>query len=118
MLDQRLVRLLSSLIEKEGEYALARLELGMRAPEVRLPPVLPRLADASETTLRTQWGEFEARLEEIAGFVKRNAADRRNPLRSDPAFRWLRSTYRELDQYARALRWVLTVTERSTDEPE
>jgi hypothetical protein len=29
--------------------------------------------------------------------------------RSDPAFRWLRRTVRELDQYARALRWVLTV---------
>jgi hypothetical protein len=29
--------------------------------------------------------------------------------RSDAAFRRLRRTVRQLDQYARALRWVLTV---------
>jgi hypothetical protein len=32
----------------------------------------------------------------------------------DATFRWLARTAKELDQYGRALRWVLTVTERDS----
>jgi len=32
--------------------------------------------------------------------------------RDDATFAWLSRIIRELDQYGRALRWVLTVTER------
>lgn len=117
-LDQRLVRLLSSVIERAGDYALARLELGIRLPKLELPPVLPRLADASEATLRGDWARLQTGLEEIGAFVNRIDGDRGTTARTDPAFLWLRRTYRELDQYARALQWVLTVTERTSDEPE
>jgi len=44
-----------------------------------------------------------------AGCVKQVEAASGTELRADPAFRRLRRSVRELDQYARALRWVLTV---------
>ena len=37
-------------------------------------------------------------------------------LRSAPAFRSLNRTVRELDQYARALRWVMTITQLEPGE--
>jgi hypothetical protein len=117
-LDQRVVRLLASVIERGGDYALARLELAMRVPEIPLPPTLPRLDDASEASLRRQWTAVERRLEEIGDFVQRIEGERRSAVRDDPAFRWIARTFRELDQYARALRWVLTVTERTSDESQ
>ena len=115
-LDQRLVRLLSSVIDRTGDYTLARLELGTRAPRCVLPPPLPRLPDASEEALRARWPEIEASLEGVAAFVRRTERD--DAERADPSFERLRRIFRELDQYARALRWVLTVTERTDDEPE
>jgi hypothetical protein len=117
-LEQQLVRLTSSLIECGADYALARLELGTRLPALDLPPPLPPLSDASETSLRAGWDELESRLDAIRRSVKRIDADRRTTDRQDPAFLWVRRVYRELDQYTRALRWVLTVTERIADESE
>lgn len=117
-MNQRLVRILASVIGTTGDYALARLELGVKYPSLALPPVLPRLADASEESLRRQWPDLEARLEAAMRWLKQTDAGGRSSLRSDPALAWMRRTIRELDQYARALRWVLTVTERNLDEPE
>jgi hypothetical protein len=71
--------------------------------------VLDRLPDASETALRERWDQTEAQLAEIAAYVKQVESSSGTEQRADPAFRWLRRTVRELDQYARALRWVLTV---------
>ena len=112
--DQKLVRALSSFITRSGDYALARLEFAMRNPEHAVPPLLERLPDASERTLRERWERLEDQLDSIMAFIRRedDAEGRRAP--DDATFRWLVRTARELDQYGRALRWVLTVTERDT----
>ena len=108
-MNPRLVNLLASFIRATGEYALARLEFSMRFEARPSPPVLDRLPDASELTLRERWDAVEAQLAGVVGYVKQVESACGTDERSDPAFRWLRRTVRELDQYARALRWVLTV---------
>ncbi len=108
-MNPRLVNLLASFIRGSSDYALARLEFSMRFAERPAPPVLDRLPDASEATLRERWDGIEAQLAAILAFVKQVESASGAQERTDPAFRWLRRTVRELDQYARALRWVLTV---------
>jgi hypothetical protein len=107
--NPRLVNLLASFIRGSSDYALARLEFSMRFDGRPAPPLLDRLPDASEATLRERWDGIEAQLGAILAFVKQVEAASGTQERTDPAFRWLRRTVRELDQYARALRWVLTV---------
>jgi hypothetical protein len=75
------------------------------------PPVLERLPDASERTLREHWDHIENQLHASVDFVTRIDADTRSERRASAAFRSLKRAVRELDQYARALRWVMTVTE-------
>ena len=111
-MDQRIVRALSSFITRGGEYALARLEFAMQHPLDPAPPLLDRLPDASERTLRERWETLERQLESIRTYVRTFRGVGHAAERSDPAFRRLARIARELDQYARALRWVLTVTER------
>ncbi len=108
-MNPRLVNLLASFIRGSGDYALARLEFSMRFGGRPAPPLLDRLPDASEATLRDRWDGIEGQLGAIVAFVRQIEASACAEERSDPAFRWLRRTVRELDQYARALRWVLTV---------
>jgi hypothetical protein len=48
--------------------------------------------------------------------VKRIDANGRSTRRTAASFRSLKRTVRELDQYARALRWVMTVTEQDPAE--
>jgi hypothetical protein len=108
-MNPRLVNLLASFIRGSSDYALARLEFSMRFAGRPSPPLLERLPDASEATLRDRWDGIETQLSAIVEFVKQVESASGTQERSDPAFRWLRRTVRELDQYARALRWVLTV---------
>lgn len=108
-MNPRLVNLLSSFIRGTSDYALARLEFSLRFAERPAPPVLDRLPDASEATLRDRWDAIEEQLGTILAYVKSVELAPDGEARSDPAFRWLRRSVRELDQYARALRWVLTV---------
>lgn len=109
-MNPRLVNLLSSFIRGTSDYTLARLEFGMRFTSRPAPPVLQRLPDASELTLRERWDVVEHQLTEILAYMKAAEASTSGVERGDPAFRRLRRTVRELDQYARALRWVLTVS--------
>jgi len=111
-METRLVQLLGSFIGVTNEYALARLELAFRYSPRLVPPTIGRLADASVDTLRVQWSAVETQLEAAMRYVKQIEALSSTPIRSDPAFAWLERSVRELDQYARAVRWVLTVTER------
>lgn len=113
-MDQRLVRVLASFITRSSDYALARLEFGMTFPERAAPPVLDRLADASERTLRGQWETVEAQLRAADAYVKQVDGGGSIGEQTDPSFVWMKRTVRELDQYARALRWVLTVTDRDS----
>ena len=111
-MDQRIVRALSSFITRGSEYALARLEFAMQHPGDPAPPVLDRLPDASERSLRERWDVLERQLEDVRGYIRTFRGMGHAAERSDPTFRRLARIARELDQYARALRWVLTVTER------
>lgn len=111
-MEVRLVQLLASFIRVSGEYALARLEFAMQHPAQPAPPLIERPPDASEETLRTRWPQIEAQLEEARHYAKQFA---RPPSieRQDSSGGWLRRTVQELDQYARAIRWVLTVTDEA-----
>ncbi len=100
-MDVRLVQLLGSFIAARSQYSLARLEYAMEHPSAPAPPVLDRVAEASERVLREDWARLEMQLEHALAFVKR-----------DSSCDLLTRSVRELDQYARAIRWVMTVTER------
>ncbi|MBV9277136.1 MAG: hypothetical protein JOZ97_02770 [Candidatus Eremiobacteraeota bacterium] len=105
------MQLLGSFISVSADYALARLELAYRHPSRLVPPIIDRLDDASAETLRKNWDIVETQLEAAMRYVKQIEALSSTPIRSDAAFGWLERSVRELDQYARAVRWVLTVTE-------
>jgi len=78
--------------------------------------VLERLPDASERTLREHWDRIESQLHAGVDYVKGIDTDPRTNRRSSASFRALKRTVRELDQYARAMRWVMTVTEPDPTE--
>jgi hypothetical protein len=114
ILDQRLVRALSSFITRSGDYSLARLEFASQNPGLPAPPILDRLPDASERTLRERWEQLDGQLDAIMTFVG-TLDDAEGRIDGSAAtLRWLVRTAKELDQYGRALRWVLTVTERDS----
>jgi hypothetical protein len=110
-MEVRLVQLLASFISVSADYALARLEFALRDPAVPAPPVIERLPDASEESLRVSWPQVEAQLDAAVAYTKHLPPARSNDDEKGPTA-WLRRTVREMDQYARAIRWVLTVTER------
>ncbi len=105
------MQLLASFIRVGSEYALARLDYAMSHPEEPAPPVIDRLPDASEATLRTVWPRIEEQLELARTYAKQLPRSRGRVGNEDAAAGWLARTVKELDQYARAIRWVLTVTE-------
>jgi hypothetical protein len=111
-MEVRLVQLLASFIRLSGDYALARLEYTMKHPDGPAPPTIDRPPDASEQTLRTRWPEIEAQLEAARVYAKQLGTRRGRQQQEDTASGWLRRTVQELDQYARAIRWVLTVSEK------
>jgi hypothetical protein len=108
-MEVRLVQLLGSFISATSDYTLARLEYAMRHPRSPAPPVIPRLTDASEASLRREWPAVAEALERAQRFVL--AVDDRRGKRAvyDRAFGALQRSTRELEQYARAVRWVLSV---------
>ena len=110
-MEVRLVQLLSSFIGVSADYALARLEFAMHHPTRLAPPLIDRLPDASEATLRERWPKIEVQLENALRYTKQLRRDRGNR-QHDTSAGWLLRTTQELDQYARAIRWVLTVTEK------
>lgn len=111
-LEVRLVQLLGSFIGVCTEYTLARLELAYRHPALPAPPTIDRPPDASENTLRDRWPAVEDQLEAAVRYVKQMETGGSTAFRKDAAFGWLERSIRQLDQYARAVRWVLTVTEQ------
>ncbi len=87
----------------------------MRRSGEPAPPVIDRLVEPSEAALLEQWPHLERQLEAAVAFAAALERARRAGGSSDDAYRWLQQSLRELDQYSRAIRWVLTVTEN--DEP-
>jgi hypothetical protein len=110
-MDVRLVQLLGSFITARSQYALARLELAMHFPKEASPPVIGRLEEPSEEALRDQWPRLEEQLEAALAYAASLERSKRRKVMKDEGFRFLQRTLRELDQYARAIRWVITVTE-------
>lgn len=110
-LEVRLVQLLGSFIATGAEYALARLEFALCHVDVPAPPTIARPPDASEETLRTVWPRIERDLEAAMAYAKHLGLPG-GTTGADPSSGWLGRTIKELDQYARAIRWVLTVTEK------
>jgi len=113
-MHQQVTRILGSFITKTSEYTLARLEYGIVFPDREPPPVLSRLPDASQRTLHDKWDAVEAQLDTIVLALRPALALPRSGDRQDAAVRRLDRIVRELDQYARALRWIRTVNERGT----
>ena len=113
-MEIRLVQLLGSFISTTSEYSLARLEFAMRHSSLPAPPVIERLSDASEMTLMTEWDRIERQLETARRYLKRLDDSRGKRAVYDQSFAYLQRTVRELDQYARAVRWVMTVDDRPT----
>lgn len=111
-MDVRLVQLLGSFIGVSSDYALARLEFSIEHPRSASPPVIARLPDASESSLRLYWPLVEAELEAAVRFAKQFPGGSGMSGGEDHSAGYLRRTLKELEQYARAIRWVMTVTER------
>lgn len=111
-MEVRLAALLGSFIGVTADYTLARLEFAMRNPRGRVPPAIERLPDASEQSLRVRWPTIESQLEAALTYTKQLKRRKGIQDRQDTSAGWLCRTVQELDQYARAIRWVLTVTER------
>jgi hypothetical protein len=112
--EVRLVQLLASFIRVSADYSLARLEFAMTHPNVEAPPMLDRLPDASEETLRRDWPRVEAQLDQAFTYAKHLAPASGSREGEDVSTGWLRRTIKELDQYSRAIRWVLTITEKES----
>jgi hypothetical protein len=118
----RLVQLLSSFVEATAAYALARLEFAMRHPRIPAPPVVSRLAapgweadDLSPEAVRAAWEDVERQLEVARRYLA--ALDDRRGKRAafDANYSRLRRSVRELDHYARAVRWLITVEDRDAE---
>lgn len=116
------MQLLSSFVEATGAYALARLEFAMRHPRIPPPPVISRLTapgseadDPSPETVRDEWEAVERQLEAARRYL--GALDDRRGKRAsyNPTYSRLRQSVRELDHYARAVRWVITVEDRGAE---
>jgi hypothetical protein len=110
-MEVRLVQLLGSVITTTCSYTLARLEFAMKNRDVAAPPLIDRLPDASAESLEERWAEFERQLDQARRFLRRIDDARNKRAVYDPSYAWLVRTTRELDQYARAVRWVMTVDE-------
>lgn len=110
-MEVRLVQLLGSFITTTSAYSLARLEYAMRHPEAAAPPLIERLPDASEETLGRDWDRVERQLDAARRYLKAQDDSRGKRAVYDQSFAWLQRTTRELEQYARAVRWVMTVDE-------
>lgn len=108
-MEVRLVQLLGSFITATSAYTLARLEYAMRHPRVAAPPIIDRLTDASEETLHADWDRVECQLDAARRYVNAQDDPRRKRGIYDASFAALGRATRELEQYARAVRWVMTV---------
>ena len=95
----------------DGTLTLRALLEDLRAAGLELVAEAPidRLSDASAATLQEQWTRIEGQLDEARAFLSRHDDRRQKRAVYDPSFAWLQRTLRELDQYARAVRWVMTV---------
>jgi len=110
-MEVRLVQLLGSFITTTSAYSLARLEYALTHPMAPAPPLIDRLPDASEDTLSRRWSRVEKQLEAARSFLRTQDDSRGKRAVYDASFSSLQRATRELEQYARAVRWVMAVEE-------
>ncbi len=111
-MESRLVQLLGSFITTTSAYSLARLEYAMTHPAAPSPPLIERLPDASQTTLVQRAGQrAESQVEAARRYLRAHNDRRGKRAVYDASFASLERSTRELEQYARAMRWLLTVEE-------
>ncbi|MGC9992255.1 MAG: hypothetical protein ABSD52_07670 [Candidatus Cybelea sp.] len=114
-MDLRLSQLLGSFADAHEQYTLARLEYALKHPAKPAPPLVTCFADPGEGAVRADWPQIEAQLETALAFTDRLERSRRRRRVADRAFRSFARSLRELDRSARAIRWLLTVTESHYD---
>jgi hypothetical protein len=114
-MDVRLEQLVSSFQDAYRRYALARLEYALEHPAKPAPPLVDPFLEGSDAGLRAQAPEIEMQLDSALAFAARLERARRRKRTTDRAFRSYAQALRELDRAARAIRWVLTVTETHYD---
>jgi GAF domain-containing protein len=114
-MDPQLSALLSSFVEAHAGYTLARLEFCVHHCAKPAPPVVGCFTESPEGSVRAQWHRIEIQLDEALAFAQRLERARRRRRTSDRALRLLAQSLRELDHAARAIRWMLTVTETHYD---
>lgn len=108
-MDVRLVQLLGSFIVARSEYVLARLEFAAYHADLAAPGNIDRLPDASEATLHEVWPKIETQVADAVLAMRKLARAHRAYLDDDVQFTRLGEVLREMEQYARAIAWVLSV---------
>ncbi len=111
-MDVRYVQLLASFITARSEYVLARLEFASYHATIAAPPPIDRLPDASEATLQAIWPAIETQVEQAVESMRMLTRLHGNDLSEDRQFHRIGELLREMEQYARAIRWV-----QSNEEP-
>lgn len=114
-MDARLEQVLNAFVAAHGQYTLARLEFAFNHAVKPAPPVVVSFADSCEGELRALLPKIEMQLETALAFASRYERGRRRRRRPDRTFRLYSQSLRELDRSARALRWMLTITESHYD---
>lgn len=108
-------QLLSSFAEAHAQYTLARLEYALHHPAKPAPPLVTCFGDAGEGALRADWPAIEAELDAALAFTERLERSRRRRRVAHRSLRSFARSLRELDRSARAIRWMLTITESNYD---
>jgi acyl carrier protein phosphodiesterase len=109
-MEGRLTRLLNSYASTRSSYALARLEFALKHPGLPSPPLIAPPAEGLLVT--EQWDDVERCLDTLRRYLRGIDDNRGKRAAYDQSFAYLQRTYRELDQYARAVRWLITVDDR------
>lgn len=104
------MQLLGSFIAARNDYSLSRLEFAGRHPELGSPPTIDRLSETSERALRDEWPLVERQLQSAVEFARDFERNNGVAELTHVSYRRLERSLRELDQYSRAIAWVLTVT--------
>jgi len=108
-MEERLARLLASYSSTTSKYVLARLEFALKHPRMPAPPLLARPVKATQNPAEIAWDDVERDLDAVRLYL-RNINDQRGKRAAyDPPFASLQRAYLELDQYARAVRWLITI---------
>lgn len=113
-MDRRLLQLMRSFASATNDYALVRLEFALRHPKLAAPPLIDEPSNLPEETLPEKWDKVERQVDALQRYI-RNVNDHRGKRAVyDLSFAHLQRTYRMLDQYTRAVRWIITVEDRRT----